>query len=258
MPSRREVLAVASAVSLAGCDTLPIEGEPDDGETGDDQPDGTDPGGTDDPGTDVPGTDTETPTEGGDEGIELAADFDTFVSEMTIKQIAPDSDDFVHDTYTELDFANDRLYREYEMRLATEEEGEGKTFEYYVVDGKTYQLSSGRCATYDAVLVNPERVGEVKIPVAGDLAGSADFESQGTDTIDGEPVEVWRTDLSESLNVISGEMTIYVSTETGYVLLTRGSYEIGSHDNPTVFEFERRNHSFDEPLDIQVPEACEE
>jgi hypothetical protein len=241
MIRRRQVLAAVITTTVAGC-----------GETNDAE--GTqqnDPERDNDP-------DDATPTEADEEGVVVATDFDSYAVDTELRQEQEGSATMIHDSQTDWDLANDRASRRYELRESDEEEGEGLITEIYTVGDTTYRIVFDSCTTTTADLIYPGQLSGIAVPVGEDLESSESAERVGTDTVDGEPVDVWRYDLTESMNVFEGEARFSVSAETGYLLLSEGSYEFGSGNNPTVITFSYRQHSFDQTFDIEVPENCRE
>lgn len=252
---RRQVLAAVIATTVAGCGgTNDTEGTQQSNPESDDDTEGTqqnNPESDDD-------TDDSTPTETDEEGVSVATDFESYAVDTKIRQEQEGSTTMIHDLQTELDLANDRAYRHYELRESDEAEGEGLITEIYTVGDTTYRIVFDDCTTTTADLISPGQLSGIAVPVGEDLESSENAEHVGTDTVNGESADVWRYDLTESMDVFEGEARFSVSAETGYVLLTEGSYEVGSGNNPTVITFTRRQHSFDQTFDIEVPESCKE
>lgn len=253
------MLAATIATAVAGCggtnDTEETQ-QSDTDETPQSNPEGDDD--TDESGTtSSTNEDDATPTETDEEGVSVATDFESYAVDTEIRWAQEGSATMIHDSQTEWDLANDRAYRHYELRESAEEEGEGLITEIYTVGNTTYRSVFDSCTTTTGDLIKPGQWSNIVLPVGEDLELSESAEQIRTDTVDGETVDVWRYDLTESMDVFEGEARFSVSAETGYLLLSEGSYEVGSGNNPVKYTFTRRQHSFNQTFDIEVPESCE-
>ena len=210
--------------------------------------------------------DTDDPTDkDDDQRMELTDDFDSYISDTVVHLDLPEEGVLMYEMTTEWDLADDRIYRRVETSMGDDSDDEIPVMEYYVIGDTTYQLTvqdqDSRCATWDGRLIRRDELREagIRLPDAQDIedADAINLEQLEPTDVDGEPVEVWQFDLGETLEFHAGEMTVYISRETGYILLIESWYETGQADDPMIVEFEQRNHSFNEELDIAVPEACE-
>lgn len=199
-----------------------------------------------------------------DQRVELTEGFDTYISNTWVHLDDPVEETLiVYEMTTEWDLGNDRVYRRVEMNVEDNSDDEIPVMEYYMIGDKTYQLTSvgqeSQCAALDGRLIRRDELREagIRIPDAQDIEAADNVDQLDSTDIDGEPVEVWQFDLAETLFALAGEMTVYISSNTGYVVLIESWYETGNADNPIRVEFEQRNRRFNEELDIELPQACE-
>ena len=193
-----------------------------------------------------------------EQSFELPDEFDSYVSETEITQIFADESETVHSLYLEVDLAAERVYKQIET---VDQNGNPIVLEAYHIEDTTYQvLPDGSCTVWEMDGADAGiEVDEIEIPdpeAIDEIA--AEFVYAGTDTIDGEEVHVWVYDLAETKQEIAGEITVYLSTASGYPIGVDGWATVDSDDEISEVRFEQRNHQFNEELTIELPEACEE
>ena len=71
-----------------------------------------------------------------------------------------------------------------------------------------------------------------------------------------EPVHVWEVDLEPTADAIDGVMELYIGVESGYFVGYEGWFTTGAHDDPAEITIEYHRHSFNQDLDIELPEEC--
>lgn len=260
---RRYLVIGATIAAVSGC-----VGDDDDGADAadDDTEDHTDddfsddetaPGDGDDAGD--PADDSPGDTDGEQEGtLAVSEDYESYILEMEITYEGPEGEWTQH-VYREADIANDQLYQNFEM---TGDDGDPEGFEHYIANGEAYQiLPDGSCGPTgeEAILVYGETLGDFERPRPDDVdTDDEHITYEGTTTVDwiDEPVSVWVFDLESSPQAIDGVLEMYIGEESGYLVGYEGWYTTGAHDDPAEFTIDYRRHSFNQPVEIEVPDEC--
>ncbi len=207
-PTRRRVLigaAVGGTIALAGC-MDGGSGEPDDAGagSGDDETDttGTSIGAE----TDETETDASAATDGFQQAVRYEESF-AMTGTMT-------SDGRTVDI--EGRFDGESLYWRFEQ--------DGQVFESYRVGGDQYMVTGGRCFRNPNQDVDPGAVDPETVPSeAGELP---DVTPAGRTTIDGETMLVYEFAADEAAASGEGDVTYYVSAETGYIRRVEGAFGV--------------------------------
>lgn len=241
--SRRGLLKVGGAVgfvaTLGGC-----IGD-DDGSAEDDE--------------DTPTGDDDDQQDNDEQRVTISEEFDSFVLESEVKIEDPDGDIVEYNQMVRSDSANQRMH----VRTDVGEGDEDVAFHFYRIDDSGYQLlPDGSCNEVNPATVDmhadqvSNQAGGFRIPTEDDF-DAENLVHEGTRDVNGVEADQWVFDLGESIEFADGELKVYIATETNYLVRITGWYPIGPADDQGEISFDQHYHSFNQELDIEVPDACE-
>lgn len=238
---RRFVTAVAAlgTVGLAGC-------------SGDDDDQAAAGGGTDDPTTEPAAsspteTDAETApsTDAGSQAIYTVPASYEFEGEGTIE-----SDGETYDATLAGVWVDGDLGYTWNMDLP---QGSGE-LGIYIVDGVYYVTQAGNCSSGEDYQYDLQAGFIEDHPEA-----FYDVQPDETTDYDGEPVEVYSFSYEELPDrydeIDDGSLTLYVSTESGYVVAEE-LVTVTNSDDAANYDLTLEFFSFDEDLDVGLPADC--
>ena len=260
---RREYLGVCATVAglaVAGCTG-------DEGENGLDETnggpgdDGSDTGtgdgdGGDDTGTGDNGTDTgDEESENGDSGEDESgsAPFQvaqSYAVEMHAEYETPETGTMEMESSARYN-ANGNSYHTTTMVV----DGQEITSEQYFIDGTQYSVTFGRCSQQD-MMFDPDHSGYEAAQEEGDAFG--DFTHIGTDTLRGEPVDVYEITQDDVPDQEMNEWkaTFYVNSASGHIVRWESEFTDEIDGQLTTGRIVADFHSFGETFDIEKPPEC--
>lgn len=250
--TRRRLLhgvAIVGVAAVAGC-----VGDDDDDDDETPTPDEDDPTPTPDGATPTPGATppdeepTPTPVEG--EELQVEGDITSMVTEIYVREENAAGEILMEaELQYHWDWEQERAMQLFDLI------SEGVSYEIYHIDNTMYQVFDDMCQQIDDIEFGFGDSFVVEDP--GEIDDTEYYYRDGTTEFRGQTVEVWALDVESAPWIDDGWFAIYIDPDTNHLVGIEGEFEYETHEGEPRFQFiEQHFHSFNESLDIEVPEVC--